>query len=194
MKIGFFGGSFNPPTNAHITLAKLALEKCELDKIIFVPMGDNYEKEGLAKAKDRYDMLKIVCKSEKNFEVSDLEIKINKKLNTIDAFRLIEKVYPNEEKYFLMGADNFVKLLEWKESESLINYSYIVFEREKINLREYIKNTDILKNTKVEVIENKDYKNKSATEFRNLFKENKINHDIIPEEVLEFIKRNNIYE
>ena len=193
MRIGFFGGSFNPPTNAHIALAKTALEKCKLDRIVFVPMGDCYEKKGLAKAKYRYGMLEIVCKEEK-FEVSDLEIKVNKRLDTIDAFRLIEKVYPNEEKYFLMGADNFIKLLDWKDSGALSKYNYIVFEREKVNLEEYIENTDILKNTKIIVIENKDYKNKSATEFRNLFKENKMNHDIIPEEVLEYIKTNNIYE
>lgn len=38
MKIGFFGGSFNPPTKAHINLAKKALNICKLDKVIFVPM------------------------------------------------------------------------------------------------------------------------------------------------------------
>ena len=193
MRIGFFGGSFNPPTNAHISLAKTALEKCKLDKIIFIPMGDFYGKQGLAKAKYRYEMLEIVCKAVESFEVSDIEIKVNKKLDTIDAFRLIEKTYPNEEKYFLMGADNFIKLLEWKESESLSEYNYIVFEREKINLKQYIANNSILRNTNIEVIENKDYKEKSATEFRNLWRKEKANQDIIPKEVIEFIEANNIY-
>ena len=135
MRIGFFGGSFNPPTNAHISLAKTALEKCKLDKIIFIPMGDFYGKQGLAKAKYRYEMLEIVCKAEESFEVSDIEIKVNKKLDTIDAFR----------------------------------------------------------NTNIEVIENKDYKEKSATEFRNLWRKEKANQDIIPKEVIEFIEANNIY-
>ena len=40
MKIGFFGGCFNPPTNAHIALAKEAIIQSKLDKVIFVPMGD----------------------------------------------------------------------------------------------------------------------------------------------------------
>ncbi len=61
MRIGFFGGSFNPPTNAHINLAKRALEECELDKVIFVPIGDFYEKAGLVSGKHRYNMLKIAC-------------------------------------------------------------------------------------------------------------------------------------
>lgn len=38
MRLGFFGGSFNPPTNAHIDLAKKALKECKLDKVIFVPI------------------------------------------------------------------------------------------------------------------------------------------------------------
>ena len=46
-KVGFFGGSFNPPTNAHLEIAKTALEEMELDKVYFVPMGNTYKKPGL---------------------------------------------------------------------------------------------------------------------------------------------------
>lgn len=194
MKIGFFGGSFNPPTNAHIELAKIALQKCKLDRLIFMPMGDFYKKENLAKAEDRYNMLKIACRNIKNIEVSDLEIKINKNLHAIDAFRLIEKEYPNDEKWFIMGADNFIKLLNWKESESLSKYNYIVFERLDINLKEYIEKNNNLINTKIKIIENTSYKDKSATEFRNLLKHNIINQSIISDEVLEYIETNNIYQ
>ena len=77
MKIGFFGGCFNPPTIAHINLVKLAKEKCKLDKVIFVPVGDFYYKKELAKAKDRYNMLKILCKNEDSLEVSDIELREN---------------------------------------------------------------------------------------------------------------------
>lgn len=51
MKIGFFGGSFNPPTNAHIYLAKEAINQCNLDKVIFIPMNDYYKKKNLASRK-----------------------------------------------------------------------------------------------------------------------------------------------
>ncbi|MDE5830181.1 MAG: nicotinate (nicotinamide) nucleotide adenylyltransferase [Clostridia bacterium] len=194
MKIGFFGGSFNPPTNAHIDLAKTAIEACKLDKLIFVPMGDLYNKKNLAKAKDRYSMLEIACRGIKNIEVSDLEIKVNKELHTIDAFRLIEDAYKNNDNWFLMGADNFIKLLNWKESENLSKYNYIVFERGDVNLKEYIKNNEMLKNTKVQIIENNKYKYKSATEFRNLLKGDIKEQNIVPNEVLEFIKTNHIYQ
>ena len=76
MKIGFFGGCFNPPTIAHIELAKKALAECNLDKVIFVPIGDFYKKKELAPARDRYNMLKIACEDIDRIEVSDIELDI----------------------------------------------------------------------------------------------------------------------
>ncbi len=67
MRIGFFGGCFNPPTNAHINLAKKALKECNLDKVIFVTVGDFYDKKELVPGKDRYNMLKIACKRAKRY-------------------------------------------------------------------------------------------------------------------------------
>lgn len=197
MKIGFFGGSFNPPTNAHMYIAKEALEKCKLDKVIFVPMGDFYKKAGLANAKDRYNMLKIACKDMEKLEVSDLEIKINRKLHTVEAFRLIKDKYPNEDRYFIMGADNFVRLPSLKESKELINdYKYIVIERDNIELEKYIRcNKDITSHIEnIKIIENKCYKSTSSTEFRNLvFVDKNEKQNIIPKEVYEYIINNNIY-
>lgn len=50
-KIGFFGGCFNPPSNVHIDLAKKVIKENNLDEVIFVPVGDFYEKKGLATRK-----------------------------------------------------------------------------------------------------------------------------------------------
>ena len=177
MKIGFFGGSFNPPTNGHINLAKKAISECNLDKVIFVPMGDLYEKKNLVSAKHRFNMLKIACLSDNvnNFEVSDLEIKEKKRLFAIEAFRIIEKKYPEAEKFFIMGADNFINILNWKESEELLNkYKYIVFERENIDIKKFI--NENLKKYKVQVmvIENIEHKATSSSKFREKRQENNI--------------------
>ena len=191
MKIGFFGGSFNPPTNAHMNLANKVLNECNLDKVIFVPMGDFYEKSCLVKAEFRLKMLKIACSEFNDFEVSDLEVRARKRLNTIDAFRLIELKYPNDDKYFIMGADNFIKVEGWKESKELIDrYSYIVIERENINLSEYIKR---YKTIKIQVVKNDKYKKSSATQFRKLLNGKLENQDIISDRVLQFIMKNKIY-
>ena len=65
-RMGFFGGSFNPPTYAHINIAKASIEKLGLDKFFFVPVGNLYNKPDLIDEVYRYDMLKIACKNENN--------------------------------------------------------------------------------------------------------------------------------
>ena len=146
MRIGFFGGSFNPPTNAHISLAKKALRECKLDKVVFVPMGDSYKKKELAPAKHRYNMLKLICNRQEHLEVSDIEMNIDKEMFAIDAFSLIENKYKQDNIYFIMGADNFVNITSWKDFEKLINkYKYIVFDRNNIDINKYISENDILR-------------------------------------------------
>lgn len=189
MKIGFFGGSFNPPTKAHINLAKKAIKEAKLDKLIFIPMGDFYEKKGLEKACHRLKMLQIACSNSETtkLEVSDLEIKINKKLYAIDAFRLIEESYPNDERYFIMGADNFASLANWKNSYDLIHkYNYIVFEREDIDLKKHI-NSEF--ENSVIIIKNDTHKATSSSRARETLDE-----DMLPKEVLEYIKENFLYK
>ena len=57
MKIGIFGGSFNPPHKIHQKIANYLVKNNYLDKVIFVPTGSNYEKPYLASEQDRYNML-----------------------------------------------------------------------------------------------------------------------------------------
>ena len=75
--IGVFCGSFNPPLYSHLSLAEQLLNE-GLDKIIFVPVSTKYNKENLALNKHRYEMLKLVCNKNPNFEVSDIEFNLPK--------------------------------------------------------------------------------------------------------------------
>ena len=72
MKLGFFGGSFNPPTYAHMQLLKDAKNSLNLDKVYFVPVGDNYKKQGLVIEKHRYEILNLMCGNEENIEVEGI--------------------------------------------------------------------------------------------------------------------------
>ena len=138
-------------------------------------------------------MLKIICKNKEKFEVSDLEIVENRKMCAIDAFRLIEKNYPDVEKFFIMGADNFVKITKWKESKELLTkYEYIVFERENIDLKNFINEILQKYETKVKIVKNFEHKNTSSSKFRNIKNELETKA-IVPKEIFEYIKQNKIY-
>lgn len=197
-KYGFFGGSFNPVTNAHLNIAKLVQEKYKLDKVVFVPMGDHYPKLELAKEEHRYEMLKIATNKEDNIEVSDIELNLSKSLTMLQAFEKIQKQYNGIKPYFIIGADNLNKLVSLGDFEILAkNYEFIVIGRNSINIQEKISLNPILERFKAHfnILEDNPYENMSATSVRNALKSgsNSDISNIIPREVEEYIKKNKIY-
>ncbi len=195
-KYGFFGGSFNPVTKAHVELAKEITNKYKLDKVIFVPVGDKYNKMGLVSEKHRYNMLKIaICKYD-NLEVSNIELNQEKNLTTLEAFNMIEQKYPNVQKFYIMGADNVNKMILSSDFETLAkNYKYIIIERDTVNSKELIRsNNELRKNEQnFTIMENIKHTETSATKAREeLQKDNGVS-DVIDENVLDYIRINKLY-
>lgn len=197
-KYGFFGGSFNPVTNAHLNIAKLVQEKYNLDKIVFVPMGDHYPKLGLAKEEHRYEMLKIATRKEEKLEVSNIELNLPNSLTMLQAFEKIQKQYRGIKPYFIIGADNLNKLVGLSDFEILAtNYEFIVIGRNNINIQEKFSINPILERFKAHfnILEDNPYENISATSARNALKNGNSSNisNIIPCEVKEYIRKNNVY-
>ncbi len=203
-KIGFFGGSFNPPTYAHLEVAKTALKQLNLDKVYFVPVGNLYNKPELIDEMYRYNMLKIICKDENNIDVEDIELNQNKGLSTIDAFKLINDKYHNIESYYIMGADNLKKLPKWKDAIELVeNYKYIVFERKdefhkESELDKFIENNALLNSNKnnFKILELPKYNEINSGVIRNYIKNEEYNEckNCTKPEILEYIKNNKLYK
>ncbi len=129
MKIGIFGGSFNPPHKMHEVIAKELIEKHYVDKIIFVPTGNQYEKKDLIDEKKRLEMLEIIASKNECFLVSDFELggKLKYTYQTLEHFK---KIYPNDEIYFVLGADNLEDMKNWKKKDLLLeNYHFLVIRR-----------------------------------------------------------------
>lgn len=195
-KIGFYGGCFNPPTKAHIEMAKKAIKECDLDEVVFVPVGDSYKKQELAQGIDRYNMLKIACEGNEKLKVSDIEIRSSHKYNAIDIFEIISNKYKDDNRFFLMGVDNLSKMSDWKESKKLIeNYNYIIFERNNIDANLIIENNEMLENNKenFQIIKNNDYKEISSTNIRESIKIGE-KPEYINEKVYKYIIDNKIYD
>lgn len=196
-KYGFFGGSFNPVTNAHLNIAKLVQQKYNLDKVVFVPMGDHYPKLELAKEEHRYEMLKIATRKEDKLEVSDIELNLPNSLTMLQAFKKIEEQYKNIKSYFIIGADNLNKLVSLEDFEILAkNYEFIVIGR-NINIQEKLSLNPILERFKAHfnILEDNPYENISATSVRNALKSgnNSYVSNIISCEVEEYIRKNKVY-
>ena len=195
--IAIFGGSFNPPINSHLILAKKILEKnSNIEKIIYVPVSTKYRKEGLEDDKNRVNMLKIMCMKEPKLEVSTVEIDSKKQLYTIETLDYFKKLYKEHSIYFIMGTDNLKELEAWHTPEKILkNYKIIVLEREEDSLETIIESSNFLKNNKKSIIkiDGIDKIDLSSTMIREKIKKGEDIKEFINKDVLKYIKENKLY-
>lgn len=195
-KLGFFGGSFNPPTHAHINIAKMSIEKFNLDAVYFVPVGNLYNKPSLIDENNRYKMLELIC--DDKIKVESIELGRKEPLNTLQAFELIEQKYKNTENYYIMGADNFEKLPTWKNAKELIeNYKYIIFERNGSNSKSLIDTQELLKQNRnnFNFLNVEQYSNVSSGIIRELIQNENYEEceKYTRPEIVQYIKENKLY-
>lgn len=145
-RIGIFGGTFNPIHNGHILLAQYCKYELELDKVILIPTYSPPHKssDDLAYEADRLNMCRIVCENLDGFEVSDIEIKRKGKSYTYQTLSCLKEIYPNDELFFIMGADMFLSLDKWKYPEIIFQKASIIAVPRDISnvseLKDYYKN------------------------------------------------------
>lgn len=184
MKIGIFGGSFNPPHLTHLNIAKELLRLKYLDKIIFVPTGNMYHKTGLIDIKYRLDMLKLMTRDFSNMLVSDYENQ-DKVVYTYETLDYFKNMYLGSDIYFILGADNLKQIDSWKNSDYLLkNYKFIVISRDN----EIVINND---NITCLSIKNNDI---SSTFIRNNINNNDIIKGYLDKNVLGYIRKEKLYE
>lgn len=184
MKIGFFGGCFNPPTIAHFEIVNVALKTFKFDKLIIIPMGDKYEKKDLISFKDRVEMLKLLFNNNSKVEISKMQENQSQRFFAIDSFNIIDKKYKNDERFFIMGMDNFSKINTWKNTEELLdNRNYIVFKR-----------FDIVPQIISSNIQYIDFNQKASSSIaRELIINGESTKDILTPSIIDYINQNGLY-
>ena len=193
MKIGIFGGSFNPPHNMHREIAEELINKQYVDKIIFVPTGSKYKyKTNLISDKHRYKMLKIICKNNKKLEVSDYELK-DQVVYTYQTLNYFKDKYKNDEIYFICGTDNLTYMDKWKNGIDILeNNKILVIKRDTDDIKEIlIRFYKYQDNILISDIEPKVL---SSTMIREKIKNNdKDLSKYLDKDVYEYIKVNKLY-
>lgn len=194
--IGVFCGSFNPPLNSHLSLAE-SLINDGLEKIIFVPVSAKYNKEGLIEDMHRFNMLKLICDKNDKFEISNIEIKSDKWMRTYDTLNALNNLYPENEIRLIIGTDNLKELYWWYEIDRLLqNFRVIVLARDEDNIEKIIKNDNILSKYKNSFIQTNVAirTNLSSTYVRDLIKHKKEIKYLLPDDVIDYIYKNNLYK
>ncbi len=121
MRLGLFGGSFDPVHTGHLVLADSCAEQAALDEVWFVPAARQPLKPSGPQASDalRLAMLRLALADRPRFEVSELEIERGGMSYTVDTLAEVHAQLPEAQLYFLMGADSLAEFLQWHRPEEI---------------------------------------------------------------------------
>ncbi len=201
MKIGIFGGTFDPPHLGHIGACRAFLEAIPLDVLYVMPAFIPPHKTVISgsEANNRFDMAKLAFANlSKNIVVSDLEYKREGKSYTALTLKYFKEAYSDIEIYFLCGTDMILTMDMWYCPEYIFENAKIVYVRRESDpeitkqidekCRQYKEkfNAQIL-TLPLNVIE------LSSSEIREAIKNHEDLTNILSSEIIEYIKNNNLY-
>lgn len=193
MRLGIFGGSFNPPHNIHLKIAEYLINQNYVDKVIYVPTGSKYQyKNNLLAPKHRLNMLKLLINNNHNLSISTYEFQ-SRPVYTYETLTHFKNKYPNDTIYFICGMDNLDYLDKWyKGLEILKKFKLMVIKRNHqmySNLfekyHEYLNNITLVEFPEDSI---------SSTMIRNNILNNKDNTKYLKPSIIEYITKNNLYK
>jgi nicotinate-nucleotide adenylyltransferase len=132
MRLGLFGGTFDPIHNAHLSLAREAADSCALDQVWFIPNAvPPHKSHGpVATWQQRFRMVDLACQSDSRFHASRLE-EANRRSYTVYTLQTVRKQLSiDDELFFLIGADAFAEIESWYRKEEVFQMvTFIVLSR-----------------------------------------------------------------
>lgn len=196
MKGLVFCGAFNPPTIAHIEMAKYALEKTHADYVLFVPSKSKYIQQDQSKdfafrEEERLDFLQAIAKSRSWMRVSDLELKAEDQPRTYLTLTALKKETKDELK-LLIGSDKLAELEQsWRYVDEIgKEFGFVVMSRNHDSLSSLME-SPYLKERKSYFLllpAKDDYQNISSTSVRTKIRHHETIHGLVPEEIEALLK------
>ncbi len=198
MRIGIYGGTFNPPHKGHIRLAEAMMKLAKLDKILIIPAGLPPHKQSpdLAGERERLDMCSLAFSSD-FFDVTDIELKRGGKSFTFDTVSQLRKDYPDDKLFLIIGSDMLLSFHEWfRYRDILKEVTLCVATREdeisKDELLFYAR--DVLGLTENEIIVSDISAFEcSSTEVRQIIREGGNTKEYLTDGLRGYIDKNEIY-
>ena len=203
MKIGIYGSSFDPITNVHLWTASTVAHRCDLDKVIFLPCS-NKRMDKTMKTEDvhRWNMVKIAIEGNDKFVADDYEMNQEAwKITTYETLKHFKEKFPEDEIYFIMGADLLVDIAEgkWGQSENLIKENkFIVMARDNIDMLKTISRSALLRNNNkgdtLQLIDKGLSMEISSTYIREELAMGGEPRYLLPNACYEYIREHNLYQ
>jgi len=198
LKIGIFGGTFDPVHQGHMIIAEQVMNELGLDRVVFVPGGIPPHKEASsvrASASDRLAMVEAAVEGNERFAVDRVEIDAGRPMHSVETVSILKERAPDDDLYFITGADEVSNLLAWKDPDRLLEQVVMVaatrpgYDLSSLgHLEAALRNFDRIfpvECTRVDI---------SATGIRRRMLQRKSIRYLVPEGVREIIEDRRLYE
>ncbi len=201
MKVGIFGGTFNPVHNGHLIMLDKFISQMNIDQCYVVPAAISPFKTNFsvfqATDYDRLFMLKLAIKNiNNNVEVLDYEIIKGGVSYTIDTIEFLKNIHPEDDFYLLIGADQAIAFDKWKRWEEILSNSNIcIVRRPDIDNTYLEQNIKLIFGSYINKIHYIDAPiiNITATQIREKLKNKDSISGLVPKQVEEYIAENKLY-
>lgn len=197
MKIGIFGGTFDPVHLGHMVIGEQVMDELALDRVIFVPGGIPPHKEASsvrASADDRLEMVQAAVSGNERFSVDRIEVDAGRPMHSVETVPLLKERSPEDEWFFITGADEVSNLLTWKDPDRLLEEVVMVaatrpgYDLSRLDhLEDGLQNFDRIfpvECSRVDI---------SATGIRRRILQRKSIRYLVPEPVYEIIEQKELY-
>ena len=199
MKIGIMGGTFDPIHKGHLMLGEYAYKQYGLDKVWFMPNGTPPHKDNAkigTSAKNRMEMVELAIAGRDEFELQTYEI-LNQETNySYKTMEHFASLYPEDEFYFIIGADSLFAFETWRNPDRLVKTCTILaayrddkstddmlLQIEYLN-KKYSADIRLLNTPNVDI---------SSSEIRSMLQDAESICEMVPEAVYDYIKDNHLY-
>ncbi len=189
MKVGLFFGSFNPIHIGHLAIANIMAESADIDQVWFVvsPQSPLKKANSLAHEFDRLDMVEAAIYDNPNLKATDIEFGMPKPSYTVDTLAYLSDKFPNNKFSLIIGEDNLKSFPKWKNHQVILaQYGLYVYPRPNTGASQ-LKDHPSVKWIKSPLFDI------SATFIRNLLQQNQSIKYLVPDSVIEMIKRKKLY-
>lgn len=202
-KIGIVGGSYNPIHNAHLIIAEHFREQMDLDLVLLIPSNISPNKVAQINkyidSTHRLNMVVLACRNNKYFRVDDVEIQRNGISYTIDTLKYLKSKYLNAELFLLIGEDQAINFNKWNRWQEILKYSQLCIAGRNQNLELSETTQETINNIFDEI----NYKpiwitsplmDISSSNIRNRISKGQSIKYQVPNSVLSYIEKNNLYK
>ncbi len=200
MKIGIYGGTFNPIHLGHLHILREFIRRLSLDRVLLIPthVPPHKQAQALAGGEDRVAMCALAAKEIGSvpIEVSRLELQREGKSYTADTLEALKAEFPEDELFLLMGEDMFLTIHQWYRPETIFALAAICGSpRSGDGLQKLLRQKDFLEQTYGArcFVENIPYFLASSTEIRERAAGGKALSGLVPKSVEEYIHTHGLY-